>query len=44
MIKKIVELFYGQYLSVVKCMTCGNESNSFEPFSIIQLPIKGVRG
>ena len=37
---KIVELFYGQYLSCVKCMTCGYESNTFEPFSIIQLPIK----
>jgi ubiquitin carboxyl-terminal hydrolase 8 len=34
---KIVELFYGQYLSEVKCLHCGYCSYTFDPFSIIQL-------
>ena len=34
---KIVELFYGQYLSEVKCLSCGYCSYTFDPFSIIQL-------
>tara|TARA_B100000963_G_C22620313_1_gene669600 strand:+ start:1565 stop:2569 length:1005 start_codon:yes stop_codon:yes gene_type:complete len=36
---KIVELFYGQYLSEVKCLNCGHCSNTFDPFSIIQLSL-----
>ena len=37
---KIVELFYGQYMSIIKCISCGYESTTFDPFSIIQLPIQ----
>jgi ubiquitin carboxyl-terminal hydrolase 8 len=36
---KIVELFYGQYLSEIKCLNCGYCSYTFDPFSIIQLAI-----
>lgn len=35
----IVDLFYGQLKSKVSCLTCGNESVRFDPFSLLSLPL-----
>jgi len=35
----IVDLFYGQLKSKVKCETCGSESVRFDPFSLLSLPL-----
>ena len=35
----IVDLFYGQYKSVLQCPKCEKYSVTFDPFSIISLPI-----
>ena len=36
---KIIEIFFGQYLSIIRCLDCNYESYTFDPFSIIQLSI-----
>jgi ubiquitin carboxyl-terminal hydrolase 8 len=36
---KIIDIFYGQYLSEVKCLSCNYTSHTFDPFTIIQLSI-----
>ena len=35
----IVDLFHGQYKSSIKCLTCGNESITFDTYMNLQLPI-----
>ena len=35
----IVDLFQGQYKSTIKCLTCGNESITFDIYMNLQLPI-----
>ena len=35
----IVDLFQGQYKSIIRCLTCGNESISFDTYMNLQLPI-----
>ncbi len=35
----IVDLFHGQFKSVVHCQTCSRYSVTFDPFSVISLPI-----
>ena len=36
---KIVELFYGQYISVTECPSCNHRSYNYESFSTVNLPI-----
>ena len=35
----IVDLFHGQYKSSIKCLTCGNESITFDTYMNLQLPL-----
>lgn len=35
----IVEQYYGQYLSKLKCTNCNYESNTFQAFNILDIPI-----
>lgn len=35
----IIELFYGQFLSITSCPECNYFSNNYEPFNNINLPI-----
>ena len=35
----IVDLFQGQYKSTIRCLSCGNESISFDTYMNLQLPI-----
>ncbi len=36
---KILEIFYGQFNSEIKCGSCGKISNTFDPFNILSVPI-----
>lgn len=35
----ILEIFYGQYYSVINCGNCDNVSSTYEPYNMIILPI-----
>ena len=35
----IVDLFHGQYKSTIKCLECGRNSITFDPFMYLSLPI-----
>ncbi|KAG8229017.1 hypothetical protein J437_LFUL007571 [Ladona fulva] len=35
----VLQLFYGQQASTVRCLKCGEESVTYEPFSNLSLPI-----
>ena len=35
----IIELFYGQFMSITSCPNCNYFSNSYEPFNNVNLPI-----
>ena len=35
----IVDLMYGQLKSRLRCFTCGNISNTFDPFLALSIPI-----
>ncbi|KAH7819864.1 putative ubiquitin specific peptidase 11 [Monocercomonoides exilis] len=39
----IVDLLYGQLKSTVDCPTCGKRSVSFDPLSVLSLPLPGER-
>nr|XP_046920661.1 ubiquitin carboxyl-terminal hydrolase 2-like isoform X2 [Dermatophagoides farinae] len=36
---KLVDIFVGQYASVIKCSYCGNESTCWDPFWDLPLPV-----
>ncbi|KPM11563.1 ubiquitin-specific protease-like protein [Sarcoptes scabiei] len=40
---KFVDLFVGQFSSVIKCSDCGNESTCWDPFWDISLPVPRYR-
>lgn len=35
----VIDLFYGQLKSKVRCLCCGKESVRFDPFSLLSLPL-----
>lgn len=35
----IIEQYYGQYLSTLKCTICNYESHTFQPFNILDFPV-----
>jgi len=39
----LVDMFHGQYLSVVRCRTCRSESRTFEVFMYLSVPIPSDR-
>lgn len=36
---KLIDIFVGQYASVIKCSYCGNESTCWDPFWDLPLPV-----
>ena len=36
----IVKSYYGQYLSSLKCTKCNYVSNTFQPFNVLDIPVK----
>lgn len=39
----LVDLFYGQLKSHLVCLTCDNVSNTFDPYSILSIPVPVVK-